>query len=110
MTDVAPTEKHTLTSAVRAAEEAEESGDYYVGSFFEDDPETPSQPAYICVTYDFGGGWITAPPLKARRKSFSRSATPQIMESLSCWSSGASTENLGCPLGLTSLRSSASAA
>lgn len=63
MTDVAPEhEKHTLTSAVRAAEEAEESGDYYVGSFFEGDPETPSCPAYISVTYDFESTRIVGGP------------------------------------------------
>ena len=54
--------KHTLTSAVRAAEEAEESGDYYVGSFFGDDPETPSKAVYIPVTYEYGTAQITRPP------------------------------------------------
>jgi hypothetical protein len=63
MTDVAPEpEKHTLTSALEDAKEKEQSGDYYVGSFFEDDPQTPSCPAYISVTYDFGDAWVSDPP------------------------------------------------
>jgi hypothetical protein len=63
MTDVAPEpEKHTLTSATNDAMEKEQSGDYYVGSFFEGDPETPSCPAYISVTYDFEDAWVSDPP------------------------------------------------
>jgi hypothetical protein len=63
MTDVAPEpRKHTLTSALKDAKEKEQSGDYYVGSFFEDDPETPTQEAYLPVTHDFGEAWVSGPP------------------------------------------------
>ena len=63
MTNVAPEpEKHTLTSALEDAKQKEQSGDYYVGSFFEDDSETPSKPVYISVTYEVGTARITSPP------------------------------------------------
>ena len=63
MTDVASEpKKHTLTSALEDAKQKEESGDYYVGSFFEDDPETPSKAVYISVTYEVGTARITSPP------------------------------------------------
>lgn len=62
MTDVAAErKKHTLTSALEDAKEKQESGDYYVGSFFEDDRETPTQEAYLSVTYDFEDAWVSGP-------------------------------------------------
>ena len=63
MTDVAPQpEKHTLTSALEDAKEKEQSGNYYVGSFFEDDSQTPSQEVRVGITYNFGTAWVASPP------------------------------------------------
>ena len=54
--------RHTLTSALKSAEEKEESGDYHVGSLFEDHPETPTQEACIPIIYDLGEARVAGPP------------------------------------------------